>query len=156
MDNTKYVRYLVSSTLGTFAGAVTGYLIGHFLLMNAHTASTPGFMQFLPSHLHGLSENIFNSTQAFYSKYNFWILFTASFTPIHYGLFSISAGIFKTNIIVFCFVTLLSQSLKFYLLAVVTTKLSLKAKMMFKLNLKPAIVIASICLALALLITRVL
>jgi membrane protein YqaA with SNARE-associated domain len=154
LDSTKSVRYIIFTTIGTLAGAAGGYLTGHFVLLNAD-GNISGFLQFVFNHLPGFSENAYNRMQALYSKWGFWILFTASFTPIPYGLFSLSAGAFNFTFFIFCFVTLLSQGLKYFLLAFITIKIGPEVRMMFKLNMKPILVIASVCIALALLVTRI-
>jgi len=154
LDKTRAVRYLVYTILGTLVGAVAGYLIGHFVLLNAH-GSTSGFLQFLFNHLPGFSENAYNRMQTLYSNWGFWILFSASFTPIPYGLFALSAGAFNFSFFIFCFATLLSQGLKYFLLTFLTLKVGPEVKRMFKLNLKPVLIIASVCVAIALLFTRI-
>jgi membrane protein YqaA with SNARE-associated domain len=154
LDSTRSVRYIILTILGTLAGSVAGYLTGHFVLLNAD-GSFSEFLQFLFNHLPGFSENAYKGMQTLYSKWGFWILFTASFTPIPYGLFSLSAGAFNFSFLLFCFTTLLSQLLKYYLLVYVITKIGPKVRMIFKLNMKPILVIASVCIAIALLVTRI-
>jgi membrane protein YqaA with SNARE-associated domain len=154
LDSTRSVRYIIFIILGTLTGSVAGYLIGHFVLLNAD-GSLSGFLQFLFNHIPGFSENAYSGMQALYSKWGFWILFTASFTPVPYALFSLSAGASNFSFLIFCFVTLLSQLLKYYLLAFVIIKIGPKVRMMFKLNLKPILVIASVCIAIALLVTGI-
>ena len=156
VDSTRSMRYIIFSTLGTLAGALTGYLIGHFAFLNAH-GDTTGLLHFLFNHLPGFSDSAYNKMQVLYSRWDFWILFTASFIPIPYSLFSLSAGVFEINLFIFCIATLLSQALKFFLLAFVTIKLGPEVKMRFKSNqkLKPVVITASICIVIALLVTRI-
>ena len=154
LDSTRSVRYILFTILGTLAGSVAGYLTGHFVFLNAD-GNLSGFLQFLFNHLPGFSQNAYKGMQTLYSKWGLWILFTASFTPIPYGLFSLSAGAFNFSFLLFCFATLLSQLLKYYLLAYVITNIGPKVRMIFKLNMKPILVIASVCIALALLVTRI-
>ena len=141
MNSTKFIKYVILGTLGTFAGALAGYLIGHFAFVNVHGDSS-GFMQFLFDHIPGFSEDACNRIQFLYSKWNFWILFIASFTPIPYGLFSISSGVFEINLLIFCLATLISQVLKFFLLAFVTMKLGPKVKKIFEYHLTPYAILA--------------
>jgi membrane protein YqaA with SNARE-associated domain len=154
LDSTRSVRYIIFTVLGTLAGSAAGYLTGHFVLLNTD-GSLSGFLQFLFNHLPGFSENAYRGMETLYSKWGFWILFTASFTPIPYGLFSLSAGAFNFSFLLFCFATLLSQLLKYYLLAYVIINLGPKVRMIFKLNMKPILLIASVCIAIALLVTRI-
>lgn len=44
---------------------------------------------------------------------------------------------------------------KYYLLAFVIIKIGPKVRMIFKLNMKPILVIASVCIVIALLVTRI-
>lgn len=151
MNSTKSIKYITLGTLGTFAGALAGYLIGHFAFVNAHGDSS-GFMQFLFNHIPGFSEDAYNRIQFLYSKWDFWILFIASFTPMPYGLFSISSGFFEINLLIFCFATLISQVLKFFLLAFVTIKLNQKVKKILGYNLGPYAIIALVGIAIIILV----
>ena len=145
-NSSKAFRFLIFTVLGTMAGAVAGYVIGHFALLNAQGGPT-GFSQFLFSHIPGFSGNAFNRIQILYSKWDFWILFTASFTPIPYSVFTLSSGAFGINTLIFVIVTLLSQSLKFFILTYATVKLGEKVKMIFSFRFKPSRVISNLTLA---------
>jgi membrane protein YqaA with SNARE-associated domain len=153
LDSTRSFRYVVFSTLGTFAGAFAGYLVGYFVLSNPNAGSSV-FLQFLFNHLPGFSEGAYHRMQALFSGNGFWILFGASFTPIPFGLFSLSAGAFQINILTFIIATIVSQFLKFFVLAYITIKVGPEIKIIFKVNLKPILVIASVCIAIALLVIR--
>ena len=50
-----------------------------------------------------------------YDKWNFWIIFTAGFTPIPFKVFTISAGAFDINFLMFLFAGLVSRSARFFL-----------------------------------------
>jgi membrane protein YqaA with SNARE-associated domain len=114
-------RYVLFSTSGTLAGAFAGYVAGHFAWYDSGRELTV-FAHFLFTHIPGFSEVLYNQINVLYSKLGFWILFIASFTPLPYGIFSISSGVFDINIIVFLCATLISQGIKFFLLALVTLK----------------------------------
>ena len=58
----------------------------------------------------------------FYARWDFWILFVAAALPLPYKIFSITSGVFDVNLIIFGIATIISQSLKFYLLALLTNK----------------------------------
>jgi len=115
-------NYVALATLGTFSGALAGYFLGYATSVNLNFGSA-GFLQFLNNHVSGLSEDGFHRIQLLYSKWNVWILFMASFSPIPYGLFSISSGIFKMSLPIYCLVTLICQATKFWFLAIVTKKI---------------------------------
>jgi membrane protein YqaA with SNARE-associated domain len=154
MYNTRAIHYTLSITLGTIAGAVAGYSIGHFALLNAQ-GDTSSFLQFLFNHIPGFSGDGFARIQTLYSKWDFWIIFSASLTPIPYGVFSISSGLFGINLSIFLIATIISQGLKFFLLAFLSVKLGPRIKHLFKFRLHPAVIIASVCIVIALLATGI-
>jgi membrane protein YqaA with SNARE-associated domain len=154
MYNTRAIQYMISITLGTIAGALVGYSIGHFAILNAHS-DTNGFLQFLFNHIPGFSGDGFSRIQALYLKWGFWIIFSASYTPIPYGVFSISSGLFGINLLVFLFATLISQTIKFFLLTFLSVRFGQHVKMMFKIRLHPVVIIASVCIAIILLVTGI-
>jgi membrane protein YqaA with SNARE-associated domain len=154
MYNDRAMQYTISITIGTMLGALLGYSIGHYAMLNTHGA-TSVFLQFLFNHIPGFSGNGFSRIQALYSKWDFWIIFSASFTPVPYGVFSISSGLFGVNLSIFIIATLVSQTIKFFLLAFLSLKLGSRVKTMFKIRLHPAIIIASVGIAILLLVTGI-
>ena len=54
---------------------------------------------------------------ALYDKYNFWIVFTAGFTPLPYKIFTISGGLFHINFTMFLLASIISRGLRFFLIA---------------------------------------
>jgi membrane protein YqaA with SNARE-associated domain len=154
MNSGRAARYIIYCTLGTLAGAVAGFSLGHFAVLSDHGATT-GFIQFLFSHIPGFSGEAFSRIQALYSKWDFWIIFSASFTPIPYGVFSISSGLFGMSLSVFLLATLISQAIKFFLLAFLTIRLGPGVKQLFRIRLNPAFIIASVCIAIVLLVTGI-
>mgnify|MGYP003331772293 CR=1 FL=1 len=53
-----------------------------------------------------------------YDNWDFWIVFTAGFTPIPFKLITISAGTFNINLIMFMIASLISRSSRFFIVAV--------------------------------------
>ena len=51
-----------------------------------------------------------------YDKYNFWIVFTAGFTPLPYKLFTIAGGMFGINFPMFVIASVVSRGLRFFLI----------------------------------------
>jgi len=152
-DSSRSFRYVLFTTLGTLTGAFAGYLAGYLMLVHSGAESSP-FLQFMFNHIPGFTEGSYHKLQALFSGSGFWILFGASFTPIPFGLFSLAAGAFQINILSFIIATIVSQLLKFLLLAYIAIKVGPEIKMIFKVNLKPILVIASVCIAIAFLVTR--
>jgi membrane protein DedA with SNARE-associated domain len=52
-----------------------------------------------------------------YDQYNFWIVFTAGFTPLPYKLFTITGGLFHINFTMFILASIVSRGLRFFLIA---------------------------------------
>jgi membrane protein YqaA with SNARE-associated domain len=146
LNITKAYKYALFGTLGTLFGAIAGFSIGHFAWLNANGDFT-GLAQFLFNHIPGFSEAIYNKIHIQYAKWDFWILFIASSIPVPYKIFSISSGVFDINIFMFCFATLISQGIKYYLLALLITKIGPAVKKLFKFKLKPVAIIATACIA---------
>jgi membrane protein YqaA with SNARE-associated domain len=154
MNSSRALQYTSSITLGTIIGAVAGYSIGNFCVVNAH-GSTSDLLQFLFNHIPGFSRDAFNGIQSLYSKWDFWIIFSAAFTPIPFGVFSVSSGFFEINLTVFLIATVTSQSIKFVLLAFLSIKLGPRVKSIFRFRLHPAVIIASVCIVIALFATGI-
>jgi membrane protein YqaA with SNARE-associated domain len=148
LNITKTYKYALFATLGTLSGAVAGYSIGHFAWINIHGEFT-GLAQFLFNNIPGFSESIYIKIHILYTKWDFWILFIASVLPLPYKIFSISSGVFDINIFIFCIATLISQGIKFFLLALLIIKLGPEVKKLLEFNLKPIAIIATACIAIA-------
>lgn len=52
-----------------------------------------------------------------YEQYDFWIIFTAGFTPIPYKIITISSGAFNINMIMFIVASVISRGARFFLVA---------------------------------------
>lgn len=150
----KAYKYALFGTLGTLSGAIAGYSIGHFAWLNAHGEFT-GLAQFLFNNIPGFPEDIYNKIHILYAKWDFWILFVAAALPIPFKIFSISSGVFDINLIIFCTATLISQGIKFFLLAILTIKLGPEVKKLFEFNWKPIAIIATATIAIAIVIIKV-
>jgi len=95
----------VASVLGGMFGYVIGMFLWHFL--------APYFYAYVP----GFTPQGFAYIQALYEKWNFWVVFTAGFTPIPYKIFTVSAGVFGVNFPMFLLASVLSRSVRFFLVA---------------------------------------
>ena len=65
----------------------------------------------------GMSIDGFYSIKELYDSWNFWIIFTAGFTPIPFKLFTISAGAFGVDFAMFVIASVISHSARFFLVA---------------------------------------
>ena len=110
----KAFRYAAICLSGSIVGAMIGYAIGFFLWQSPsgeYTALANCFFQ------HVFSVENFQNVGALYDKYNFWIVFTAGFTPLPYKLFTITGGLFHINFVMFLIASIVSRGLRFFLIA---------------------------------------
>ncbi len=96
-------------SIGSIVGGIAGYLIGAGLWQIV----SPYFYAFVP----GLTPDAFARVQGLYDTWNFWIVFTAGFTPLPYKLFTISAGVFGISFPMFLIASAISRSARFFLVA---------------------------------------
>ncbi len=112
---TRWKRYVFTCTLGSILGALAGYSIGYFLWQNAggdFTTVADFFFRVIP----GFTHEQYDRISALYEQYNFWIVFTAGFTPIPYKLVTITAGVFKLSLPMFVIASIVSRGLRFLLI----------------------------------------
>lgn len=150
----KAYKYALFGILGALSGSIAGYSIGHFAWLDMNGEFT-GLAQFLLNNIPGFSEAGYNKIHILYAKWDFWILFIAAVLPLPYKIFSISSGVFDINLFIFCLATLISQGIKFFLLALMTIKLGPEVKKLFKFNWKPIAIIATACIAIAIVVIKV-
>jgi len=107
----KWWGFALSCSLASVIGGILGYAIGMFLWGVIH--------EWVFAHLSwvGLTEANFAKFQAWYNKYDFWIVFTCGFTPLPYKVCTISAGVAKINFMGFIIASTVSRSARFFLVA---------------------------------------
>jgi len=149
----KAYKYALFGILGTMAGSMAGYLIGHFIWLDLNGEFT-GLAQFLFNNIPGFSEAGYNKFQTLYEKWDFWVLFLAAALPLPYKIFSISSGVFDINLFIFFIATLISQAIKYFLLALITIKLGSRVKKLIEMNWKPILIITTACIALAIAVIK--
>jgi membrane protein YqaA with SNARE-associated domain len=155
LNKVKAYRFVLTGISGTIAGALAGYAIGHFAWLNNNGEFT-GFAMFLFDNIPGFSLNSYESIQQLYEKWDIAILFVAAALPLPFKIFSISSGVFDVNLLVFSGATLISQAIKFYLLALLTIKLGPEVKNLLKLNWKPIAMITTVGIAAAIILIIIL
>lgn len=107
-------RYGLICLSGSIVGAMIGYAIGFFCWQNAageYTALANWFFA------HVFSMESFLNVGELYDRYNFWIVFTAGFTPLPYKIFTITGGLFHINLAMFIVASIISRGLRFMLIA---------------------------------------
>lgn len=106
-------RFAAICTAGSVLGAVLGYTLGFFAWQN--TAGDPtALAQFFYDHV--FSVEAFNRVGDLYKSYDFWIVFTAGFTPLPYKIFTITGGLFHINLVMFLVASVISRGLRFFLI----------------------------------------
>lgn len=117
----KALRLAFICSLGSILGAIFGYVIGSYLWwegVNQFSWLARLFFDVIP----GFTPEIFYSIQTKYEIWNFWVVFTAGFTPIPFKVITISAGAFDINFILFVIASTLSRSARFFLLSALIWK----------------------------------
>lgn len=113
---TKAFRYAAICTAGSLLGALAGFGIGYFIWLTASGEFT-SVANFFFEHVPGFTVDAYENIKGYYDDWNFWIIFTAGFTPIPYKLFTVSAGAFDINLPMFIIASILSRGGRFFLIA---------------------------------------
>ena len=102
----KSFKYALVCSCGSLLGGCLGYLIGwHFMLALGDSIIR----------LYGLSEK-YEYIHQLYLTHDAWAVGIAGFTPIPYKVFTITAGAFRINFMVFVVASAVSRSARFFLL----------------------------------------
>jgi membrane protein YqaA with SNARE-associated domain len=117
----KAFKFATICLVGSVTGALLGYAIGHFLWWSPDGNFT-ALAYFFFNNLPGFSEKDFNVIQKLYSEYDFWIVFTAGFTPLPYKVITISSGAFKVSLPMFLIASIISRGARFFLISLLIWK----------------------------------
>lgn len=112
----KAFRFALNCTVASVLGALLGYTIGHFLWWTPSNEFTSIAMFFF-NNIPGFTEKLFFDVQKMYDQYDFWIVFTAGFTPIPYKVITISSGAFNIDLFMFIIASIVSRGARFFLVA---------------------------------------
>ncbi len=104
-------------TISSIIGGIIGYYIGKVLWWNDPGIEYSSFANFFFKYIPGLTTESFNNIKRLYDDWNFWIIFTAGFTPIPFKLITISSGTFNINFFMFIFASIIGRGTRFFLLA---------------------------------------
>ncbi|MFI3328703.1 MAG: YqaA family protein [Rikenellaceae bacterium] len=115
---TRSFRYAAICTAGSVVGAVLGYGIGSALwqIGGEYTPLANFFFNNV------FSQAAFLNVGSLYEQYNFWIIFTAGFTPIPYKIFTVTAGVFNINFVMFIVASIIARGARFFLVAALIWK----------------------------------
>lgn len=112
----KALRFAFYCAFASVMGSLAGYAIGHWVWW-----SGPGEFSatawFFYDHVPGFTTDMFHRIKALYESWNFWVVFTAGFTPIPFKVFTITAGAFDINLPMFVLAGTISRSARFFLVA---------------------------------------
>lgn len=109
-------RFALICSVGSVLGAVLGYGIGYFAWWTTGGEFT-SIAHFFFNNVPGFSIDKFFLVKDLYDKWNFWIIFTAGFTPLPYKVFTISGGAFNINLAMFLVASVVGRSARFFLVA---------------------------------------
>ena len=110
----KSFRFATICLIGSIVGAALGYGIGHFLWITPEgdpTALASLFYEYV------FSIEKFQNVGSLYDRFNFWIIFTAGFTPLPFKLFTIAGGMFDINFVMFIIASIIARGMRFFLIA---------------------------------------
>ena len=113
----EFIKIFLIASIFSVLGGIFGYLIGYLFFDLA--------MQVIEFYgYHGKVENLkLNMSQG--NGFLVWlsILFLAGFTPLPYKAFTISSGLIGFNFIIFIIVSIISRSLRFFIVSYLSYKL---------------------------------
>ena len=110
-------RFAFICSISSVCGAFLGYYIGKHLWWQIGGDDYSSIANYFFEYVPGITIENFNKIKDLYDRWNFWIVFTAGFTPIPFKLITISAGTFNINFIMFIFASALSRSTRFFIIA---------------------------------------
>jgi membrane protein YqaA with SNARE-associated domain len=101
----KALKYALVCSVGSLLGGCLGYLIGWQFMIGLGD----GIIRF-----YGLQDN-YEYIRNLYVTYDAWAVGIAGLTPIPYKVFTITAGAFRINFVVFLLASAVSRSARFFL-----------------------------------------
>ena len=104
--------------------SVLGGIFGYTLGWGFWSVVQDLFFNYIP----GFTQTNFDLIRQKYELYNFWVVFTAGFTPIPYKIITISAGVFKINFFMFLIASIISRSARFFIVSTLIWKFGEKIK----------------------------
>jgi membrane protein YqaA with SNARE-associated domain len=111
----KAFRYALICSIASIVGGMLGYFIGYELWYSGDGYS--GIAEFFFLYIPGFTMENFLAAKSWYDIYSFWIVFTAGFTPIPYKVITITAGVAQISITMFFIASIISRTLRFFLIA---------------------------------------
>ena len=111
-----YLKIFLIASIFSVLGGIFGYMLGAIFLDTAmNIIEFYGYEKKVVSIKNNLSQG-----EGFFAWLS--ILFLAGFTPLPYKAFTIASGLISFNILVFIIVSLISRSLRFFLISYLSYK----------------------------------
>lgn len=104
----KAFRFAAWCSLASVLGGIAGYWMGYGLW-------NTGLDQICFKWIPGFTPEVFDKVSLLYEDWNFMIVFTAGFSPLPYKVFTITAGVFGINFLLFVLASVVSRSARFFL-----------------------------------------
>jgi membrane protein YqaA with SNARE-associated domain len=141
-------------TSGIVIGATAGYLAGRFAWLDPKLGFT-GFAQFFIDKIPGFSVAGYDKIHHLFSRWGSGILLLATTTPLPYGLFSVSSGVFNINIFLFVLATLIGHAIKYLALAYFTKRMGPVVNRILEFTWRPVTVIPVACIVITVVVLKV-
>ena len=116
-NRNKAIYFAFLCSISSIIGGVIGYFIGKTLWWDVPGIEYSSLANIFFDYVPGLTNDSFNHIKSLYDTWDFWIVFTAGFTPIPFKLITISSGTFNINFTMFVVASIISRSARFFLLA---------------------------------------
>ena len=113
----KSYKFALICSAFSILGAILGYYIGKVLWWNVPGIEYSSLAYLFFKYVPGINDSGFMRIKYLYDNWNFWIVFTAGFTPIPFKLITISAGTFNINFFMFVIASVISRSARFFIVA---------------------------------------
>ena len=111
-----YLKIFLIASIFSVLGGIFGYILGSiFLDMAMNVIEFYGYENKINTLINSLAQG--EGLVAWLS-----ILFLAGFTPLPYKVFTISSGLIGFNLLIFIIVSLISRSLRFFIIAYLSYK----------------------------------
>lgn len=123
----KAFRLAANCSAASVLGAALGYAIGYLAWWTPSGGFT-SLAHFFYNNIPGFTEDRFFAVKELYDRWNFWIVFTAGFTPLPYKVFTITGGAFKINFPMFILASIISRSARFFLVSFLIWKFGAQIK----------------------------
>jgi len=112
----KSFKYAFICTVGSVSGAFLGYALGHYAWLSSSGEFTP-FAHLFFDNIPGFTVELYENIKLLFVEWDFWVIFTAGFTPIPYKVFTVTSGVFDINLLMFTIASVISRGARFFLVA---------------------------------------